>query len=660
MPREIVLGNQNLLVNIDRWLQVRDFFFPYVGEENHVQGNAHKIGIYVDNQFSWVSNDDWHREINYDKNTLVSHAVAKNERLQLEIHFHDCVAKDKNIFVKKVSIKNYSEYERSVKIFFYQDFHLYGNNVGDTACYDAHRNAICHYKRNRYVLVNAIKADTCASCQPNGDIYEYAVGQSEFRDSEGTWRDAEDGHLSKNPIAQGSVDSVVSLDFQMHKDQESVFYYWIATGENRDEVMGLNDFMMTHHPDKIFEQTRKEWEKVVTKEKVDFKDLGNEIQELYYRSILLTIAHTDKRGAITAANDSDNMKFNRDTYSYCWPRDGALVAIAMDKAGFYEYTKPFFEFCSRVISKHGAMFHKYNPDGSLGSTWHPWVKDGKPHLPIQEDETALVVHALWIHYQGSKDKKFAKEMYEKLVLPMAEFMSRHIYENGLPTESYDLWEEREGILTYTVASVIAGLNAAANFAKLFKDKEKQDKYNKLAKKMKKAMLEHLWDEESGMFYRMINYKDGNLEMKEVDKTPEVSTWGLFNFGVLEADDMHVISNMEKLKEHLWVKTDIGGMARYTNDYYHRISQEVPGNPWLICTMWLGQWYIAKAKKIEDLKQGKEIIDWIVNNSTHSGLLAEQLNPYSGEELSVSPLTWSHAVFVEIVQDYIKKYEELSK
>ena len=32
-------------------------------------------------------------------------------------------------------------------------------------------------------------------------------------------------------------------------------------------------------------------------------------------------------GAILAANDSDILRENRATYSYCWPRDGAIVAV---------------------------------------------------------------------------------------------------------------------------------------------------------------------------------------------------------------------------------------------------------------------------------------------------------------------------------------------
>ena len=38
--------------------------------------------------------------------------------------------------------------------------------------------------------------------------------------------------------------------------------------------------------------------------------------------------------------------------------------------------------------------HKYNPDGSVGSSWHPWCgSDGLLQLPIQEDETALTLFA---------------------------------------------------------------------------------------------------------------------------------------------------------------------------------------------------------------------------------------------------------------------------
>jgi GH15 family glucan-1,4-alpha-glucosidase len=101
----------------------------------------------------------------------------------------------------------------------------------------------------------------------------------------------------------------------------------------------------------------------------------------------------DHDGAVIAANDSDVLQFGRDTYSYMWPRDGALTAAALDLAGYGELSRCFFDFCGRVISDQGYFLHKYNPDGSLGSSWHPWYSDGQQQLPIQEDETALVLWA---------------------------------------------------------------------------------------------------------------------------------------------------------------------------------------------------------------------------------------------------------------------------
>ena len=36
------------------------------------------------------------------------------------------------------------------------------------------------------------------------------------------------------------------------------------------------------------------------------------------------------------------------------------------------------------------------------------------------------------------------------------------------------------------------------------------------------------------------------------------------------------------------------------------------------------------------------------------MLAEQVHPYTGEPLSVSPLTWSHAAFVSAVQHFARR------
>ena len=119
--------------------------------------------------------------------------------------------------------------------------------------------------------------------------------------------------------------------------------------------------------------------------------------------------------------------------------------------------------------------------------------------------------------------------------------------------------------------------------------------------------------------------------------------------------------MRQVEDKLWVKSRVGGVSRYENDYYHRISNDiasVPGNPWFICTLWLAQYRIARARTLEELEQALPILEWAASRTLESGVLAEQIHPYTDKPLSVSPLTWSHATVVAAVIEYLKKLETL--
>ena len=43
---------------MDSYNRVRDFYYPYVGQENHVSGNIHKTGVWVDGSFSWLDSGE--------------------------------------------------------------------------------------------------------------------------------------------------------------------------------------------------------------------------------------------------------------------------------------------------------------------------------------------------------------------------------------------------------------------------------------------------------------------------------------------------------------------------------------------------------------------------------------------------------------------------
>ncbi|WKZ18981.1 MAG: glycoside hydrolase family 15 protein [Candidatus Jettenia sp. CY-1] len=662
MPRDIPVGNGSLLVTFDADYTIRDLYYPHVGKENHAMGNPSRFGVWTREGFSWVNARDWKLALGYVKETLVTSVRAFHEKLSLQLVCNDVVDFEKNIYMRKVTVRNLRDERREVRLFFHQDLSVMENEVGDTVFYDAKLNCLIHYKGPRYFLINCSAGDVWG-------VREHAIGIKRHHGAEGTWRDAEDGILGGNPIAQGSVDSTIGVSMEIHPHKESVAYYWIAVGNTYHEVDGLNDILLSEKPQKIIDRTASYWRHWVNKEEFNFGNLPQDIVDLFKRSLLVVATQIDNGGAIIAANDSDIRQYAKDTYSYMWPRDGALVTYAMLKAGYTTLCRKFFDFCAHVITpynfcasvliENGFLLHKYNPDGSFGSSWHPWVKGEEIHVPIQEDETALVLWVIWQYYDMYRKIDVIRPLYHSLIEKAADFLvSYRDEQTGLPLPSYDLWEERRGILSFTAATVYGGLMAAANLSDIFYHTGKSTIYRQTAAQIKTAIDQHLYSEQHKRFLRMIYpKKEGGYE---IDATIDASLYGMFAFGVYDPDDIKVQNTMKAIEETLWVKTKIGGIARYEQDFYQRVANDsgIPGNPWIICTMWMAQYYIATAKSLEELEKVTNYLRWAVSRALPSGVLAEQINPFTGVPVSVSPLTWSHATVVQTVMDYLEKLQEL--
>ncbi|MFD0586765.1 glycoside hydrolase family 15 protein [Paenibacillus sp. GCM10027627] len=652
MARHLVIGNGKMLLNLDRHCYIRDIYYPFVGQLNHVGGHYCRFGIWVEGTFSWLDEPEWSFQLDYIEDSLVTNVTARHERLGVELHINDGIHQRECIYIKRVSVRNLSGETKEVRLFFHQDLMIDGSEVGDTAVYYPDNHTLYHYKRSNYFMFSGFSDE--------GGIMQYSTGIKRFQSAEGTWRDAEDGVLMGNTIAQGSVDSTISFRSVVDAGSEKTFYYWMSIGRNLEEVKELNQYVQDNHPEKLLSRMVVYWNHWLQRAETDLGDLPPEVVKQFRQSLLLVRTQVDERGAILAATDTDILQYNRDHYCYMWPRDGALIAEAMSMAGYQSVIAPFFHFCAAALSPDGYLYHKYNPDGTVGSSWHPYIVQGSKRLPIQEDETALVLFALWKDYMRNGVIELPQSLYSGFIRKAAGFLSEYIEPSlSLPKPSYDLWEERYGIWTYTAASVYGGLIAASYFTELFGDYERSDQYKSAAHSIKQGILAQLWDEETGRFARGLIQKD-NRWVK--DMTLESSLFGVLEFGVLPADDERVIRTMTAIKEGLRVKTDIGGIARYTNDYYFQQSgdiEKVPGNPWIICTLWVAGFEIDSAKRLEHLEGPRRTLEWVASHALQSGMLPEQLHPYDGSPLSVAPLTWSHATVVQTVSKYAAKHRELA-
>jgi len=647
MPRDLPIGNGHLLVNFDGRYHLCDIYFPHIGGENHSAGHRFGLGVWVDGAFAWV-HDDWRIEMRYAPDTLATHVTLTNPAGDLTIVCTDVVDFHEYALVRRFTLTDSAGRPREVRLFFHHDFHINETAIGDTAYFDPQRHALIHYKGGRWFLM-----DGCVDGQAPG-FDQWAVGKKETGGNEGTWRDAEDGRLSGNSVVQGAVDSVGAIHVALAAGSTATAWYWMACGFSYEDVGTVHAVIEDKGPAELQARTQAYWRLWANAEPNELDALGDDIASLFRRSLLTVRTQIDHHGGIVAATDYDITSFARDTYAYVWPRDGALVAHALDEAGYDGVTRPFFEFLGRVQTQEGYWMHKYNTDGTLASSWHPWWDGKERQLPVQGDETGLPLWALWHHFDKFHDVEFIRPLYRTMIWPAAEFMTAYLDDNGLPQPSWDLWEERRAVHAWTVAATWAGLMAAARFFAVFGDTDDAQRTALAARRMKAAAERHLWLGGERRFLRSI-VPDGDAY--RADTTVDASVCGLFLFDMLDAGDPRVVSTVEHLKAKLWVPTDVGGLARYEQDAYQRQGADegrVPGNPWFITTLWLARWHIATATKTEELQPAMELLRWAAARALPSGVLAEQVDPRTGAPLSVSPLTWSHGEVIQTVVDYMEK------
>lgn len=654
MPRALVLGNGSFSVCLDEFGFVRDMYFPYIGLENHVSGHKHRIGIKVNETFSWIDDGQWQINIGYKPETMVGYLVCKHNSLPVSVVMEDIVYNENNVFLRQVDVYNHSDQPQDVKLFFHQVFLISETKKRNTAFYDPTHNLVIHYKGRRVFLVNGVTEN-------GSQLDDYSVGAYQDEGKEGTFRDAEDGSLGKNAVEHGSVDSAIRFSLSCAAKSKTRLYYWITAAKSLSDAYALNDVVLQKKPESMIHSTEEFWHAWISKRDYGTEVLPPDQKKLFDTSLFILRSHVDNHGSIIASADSAMIEYGKDDYSYMWPRDAAFIVSILDKAGFTEVTKPFFNFCKDVLHADGYLHHRYRCDQSLGSTWHSatsqreWLKDKILQLPIQEDESAAVLVSLWKHYEVTKDLEFVEGLYKPFIEKIANFLvSFRNKETGLPLPSYDLWEERIGVSTYTCCAVYGGLMAAAQFSELLGKRNHMREFKTAANEIKEAATIHLYSQKLQSFIRDVEVVDGQVIPNEV--VDASSLFGLWYFDFLPSDHPLFKNTVIQVEKRLKNQAHTAGIIRYERDGYFKSTDM--SNPWFITTMWEAQRRLHQtAPSHEDFEFVKQTLGWVTSYMYPSGVLAEQLNPYTGESLSATPLAWSHAVYVETVLEYLAKLHE---
>lgn len=640
MARPIVLSNGELHVGLNKYGTVHDFYYPYVGYENHAAGAGlrHKVGVYVDGAIHWTDDGSWTFEFTYPHSALIGHTIARNDALGLIVEFDDTVDSDMSAFIRNIHIINQRDTQRDIKLFMHQAFAIGdGRSNTDTAQYLPDSDAILHYRGRRAFIISG--------ATEGGTFDQHSIGLFGIDGHEGSYRDAEDGELGGNNVEHGRVDSVLRFSITIAPHSSTRVHYWIAAGMSNREALYIHRQLQDQGVNARIHKTAQWWHEWLQPAIDASGKLPKEHQKHFVESVMIIKSQMDKRGAIIASTDSTLLNYSKDGYAYSWPRDGANVIWPMIRLGYYQEAYRFFEFCQRGLHPGGYLMHKYRADGALGSSWHPYVHGDVIAPPIQEDETALVVFVFVQFYQLSKDSALIKDFYRSMITPMADFMAEYIDETtGLPKPSYDLWEERFLINTHTVSVTYGALLAASDLATVAGDEKSAVKWRNAAEDIQAAAHKYLYNRERQVFYRGVIVKDGRVEYDATIDSAGI--FSAFMFGLFDADSSQMKSSIQTTLDTFKSTTERPGIPRYEDDAYRRSQPGIDGNWWYITTLWIAQYRIETG----DTKAAEKIIQWIDAHMSSTGMMGEQINPVTDEAIAPAPLTWSHAEYISTLLD----------
>ena len=322
-------------------------------------------------------------------------------------------------------------------------------------------------------------------------------------------------------------------------------------------------------------------------------------------------------GAIVAAN-SFQTYFPKDAknYKFVWPRDGAFICHAANLLDM-NISMDFFNWCMKAEGweQKGIYYEKY------------FISGKQAESNFQPDQTGAL---LWeLCSQMEHNAEMAKKL-ERLVVKSADGISKIWNKDHFCQVTQDLWEERlcfpdmKENFIYSLAAVQKGLTKAYQLLG-------NEKWLNKAEEMQQVIIECLSNGIGRSF--------GKINDERIDASLLGLIWPFDVNGLPEDIIMAIINKIEKT-----IVTNYS-VYRYEHDEYDgwmynkNIHRRKGAGYWPLLNFWMSIAHKKLGNKEEAEKYFYKVIDDVKVN-----FIAEQIfnNPH---QVSVSPLCWSHAMFV---------------
>jgi GH15 family glucan-1,4-alpha-glucosidase len=543
-----------------------------------------------------------------------------------------------------VQITNRSGSHRDARVLFHHDFGLLPGEPRETARFDPVSGALIHQSGRRVAMIGLE-----TSVGPGVPLWKVAERASEL--DPGAELLAPGARLEGPPRAHGRVDSLVGAATPLAPGGSSLVSVWIAMGDSVEGVRAIGDSIRRDGVGGTLGVTRAHWNLWISQGSRDLPDLSEDVQTLYHRSLALVRLHQMPGGAIVSGVEVPESSAEsplRPDPRLCRHRDAAVAADALGRAGYHGHTRRYLEYAARAAGEWDALPPETDATGAPA---------GGPADPAG---LALTIWALARHFERERDAEFLGSMFRTLAEPGADALASTLDpETQLPV-SRDLWGEHTGVFASTASMVRAGLLAAARLAAALGESGRARAWAGAADRIARSMARHLVLPEWGRFARAVT-REGRAY--HADPTVDASLLTLGLWGEMEPEDARVRATVDAVRETLWVRTGVGGVARYERDPLYSVGSElaeVPGSPSVMATLWLASHAIRVARRTQELDPARTLLLWCAARAEGWSGLPEQLHPYRGETRAACPSMIAHAWLVATVAEYWERQRLLKR
>lgn len=621
-----IVGNGKVTASFSKTGELLRLFYGSIDYKQFIE--QFDVGVKINDSAMIYLHNDINNLYNqkYIKDTNILQTEILNTYFNLQVIQTDFVPIKENFLVKNYKFINQSNIDLNVNLLAHSKMLT---NINNDTCGFFKDDCLIQYNHDYSLCI--FSKDKPLSYQINNveaNIMEGSIGGKDY-------------------IGM-SADSAISYDLKTIKPGEEVnINLYLYLNDNKEKCL-LNE--LDNEINRIrkidivkeFEDVIKYWRKYIKdydKLNIEKSNIDERIKKIYKRSILLfSLLTNSQTGGISAGMEVDEDKTKCGRYSYCWTRDAVFITRAMDILGMKNEVEKFYSvFCKKTQSKTGRWQQRFYTDGRLAPCWG-----------YQIDETASVVFGIYEHFKKYKDKAFLKDnlkMCENAISYLQKYVDDVIHEKENFIPSYDLWEEYEGVSLYSMASIFSSYNAMLKIYKNVKtvfenNRLKIEAINKKTKALEQGMLEikeyclkTFYDETKKTFVRNID-----------DKKMDISILGAITpFEMFSPKEKNVQNTIERI--NMTLRTYTGGYVRYEEDRY------MGGyNPWPIANLWMACYNL----EVGENKKALENFEFVTNSCSEHGFLGEQVNNESMKPAWIIGLTWSHAMYITVLERLKKK------